>query len=170
MLLLRNAVLGILLLAAAFCDMKKRKIPNVLIVTGWLFSLFFHFLRSGLEGAFKSVVTVLIILATGFLLFLIRAVGAGDIKLCSVIGGIQGMVSCVHILTVSIFLAGIWSFAKLTKKRLFAKRFRYAWSYFTAGGAGRKLYYNKNRDGTDCTILLAPFLAAGYLLVLLENF
>ncbi len=170
MLLLQNAVLGILLLAAAFCDLKKRKVPNVLVLIGWLFSLIFHFLQCGLEGAFKSVMTVLVILATGFLLFLIRAVGAGDIKLCSVIGGIQGMAVCVHILAVSVFLAGIWSFAKLTKKRLLAKRFRYAWSYFTAGEAGRKLYYDKSRDGTDCTILLAPFLAAGYLLVLLESF
>jgi len=169
-LLLQSAVLGILLLAAAFCDMKKRKIPNALVLIGWSFSLLFHLLHGGPEGIFKSAVTVLVILATGFLLFLIRVVGAGDIKLCSVIGGIQGMAPCVHILAVSVFLAGVWSFAKLIKKRMFAERFRYAWSYFTAGGAGRKPYYDKNRDGTECTILLAPFLAAGYLLVLLESF
>ena len=48
-------------------------------------------------------------------------------------------------------------------------RFLYARLYFTAGRAGRKPYYEKSRDGTDCTILLAPFLAAGYLLIVLRR-
>lgn len=122
-----------------------------------------------MESVFKSTITVIMILAAGFLFFSLRAVGAGDIKLCSVIGGIQGMASCANILTASILLAGIWSLAKLLKKRILAERILYAWSYFTSGGAGREPYYNKNRDGTDCTILLAPFLAAGYFLVLLKH-
>lgn len=168
-MLLQKVVLGILLLAAAFSDLKREKIPNVLILSGWFFGLIVHFLQEGVEGVFKNAITAFAILAAGFLLFLIRAIGAGDVKLCSVIGGIQGMSSCIEILAVSFLLAGIWSLVRLVKKQIFAERVLYAWSYFMTGGAAREPYYNKNRDGTDCTILLAPFLATGYFLVLLRG-
>lgn len=166
---LGEAVLGGLLLAAAASDWKKGKIPNGLILFGWCASLVFAFWKDGWKGILERASVVLLLLSAGFLIFSVHMAGAGDIKLCSVIGGMQGLVSCMDILAVSAVLAGGYSLFKLIRKRMFTERFLYAWSYFTAGGAGRKPYYEKSRDGTDCTVLLAPFMAAGYFLTVLKR-
>jgi Flp pilus assembly protein, protease CpaA len=168
-LFLGEAVLGGLLLAAAACDWKKGKIPNALILFGWCASLVFAFWQNGGKGLLERAATILLVLSTGFFIFSVHMAGAGDIKLCSVIGGMQGLLSCMDILVVSAILAGGFSLFKLIRKRMLTERFLYAWLYFTAGRAGRKPYYEKSRDGTDCTILLAPFLAAGYLLIVLRR-
>lgn len=68
-MLLQEAVLGILLLAAAFSDLKGKKIPNVLILSGWFFALLVHFLQEGVEGIFKNAITAFAILAAGFYSF-----------------------------------------------------------------------------------------------------
>lgn len=166
---LRESVMGILLLEAAICDLKKRKIPNNLILIGWLLSLLLRFWQEGIEGVLKSVAAIIIILAAGFLLFFIRAVGAGDIKLWSVVSGMHGVLYFFNVLVVLLVLAGVWSFGKLVRKNMFAERFYYAWSYFSRKEMFAKPYYNRQRDGTGCTILLAPITAAAYFLVLLER-
>lgn len=166
---LRETVMGILLLVAAVCDVKKRKIPNALILTGWLFSLLVRFWQEGTAGILKSIAAVIIILAAGFLLFFIRAVGAGDVKLWSVVSGMHGVFYFFNVLVVLLVLAGVWSFVKLVKNNIFAERFHYAWSYFSRKEMFGKQYYDRQRDGTRCTILLAPITAAAYFLVLLER-
>lgn len=166
---LRETVIGLLLLQAAICDIRKRKIPNTLIVIGWLMSLLLRFWQEGVEGFLKSIAAALAILAIGFLLFWIRAIGAGDIKLWSVVGSMHGLSYFLDVLTVSLVLAAIGSLAKLLKNRITAERFYHAWFYFTQKELFGKPYYVCQRDGTKCTILLAPITAAAYFLVLLER-
>lgn len=158
--------MGFLLLTAAVCDGKKGKIPNGLIVAGWLFSLAMRFWQEGIMGACSNVAATAAILAIGFLLFRIRAMGAGDVKLWSVLGGMYGLLYFFDVFAVTLCLAGIWSFIKLVKHRMLAERFCYVWSYVIGKRFLTTAYYDKARDGTKCTILLAPFTAAAYFLVL----
>lgn len=166
---LKETVMGCLLFLAAVCDVKKRKIPNAVILTGWLLSLLLRFWQEGMTGIFKSLASMAVILAAGFLLFWIRAMGAGDVKLWSVIGGMHGISYFFHVFVVMLVLTGSWSFVRLWRNKMLKQRFAYAWSYFFRHRAGKEPYYDEQRDGTKCTILLAPFTAAAYFLVLLER-
>ncbi|TGY96084.1 prepilin peptidase [Petralouisia muris] len=103
----------LLLISAAVMDIRRGKISNRLILCGLAAGLFFQFADAGWKGAgvFLRNVSIPVILC--YLLFLIRALGAGDIKLFSVIGGIWNL----EILTVTIMIsflaaAGI-SFCKM---------------------------------------------------------
>lgn len=150
---------------AAYYDIRKRKIPNRLIMAGWLFGVIFCFRQGGCYQLLSGFGIAAAVLAAGFPLFCMRMIGAGDIKLFSVIGFMQEWHDLGRIFMVFLMLAGAAALWKLIRKRLVAERFLYFFRYL-AGWAYRTGYYEKSRDGTACTILLAPEIAGAYFLVL----
>lgn len=95
-------VLCFLLLAATTTDLLSRRIPNWLIASGVIAALLF----STFHPVFLSLREVLAGAATGlmFLLpgYLMGRMGAGDIKLLSMVGSIIGY--------QSVFMAGLYAF------------------------------------------------------------
>ena len=90
-----------LLSIGAVLDIQSFRISNRLIVSGLVFGLFFQILESGVKGAGVFLLNVSIPVILFYLLFLIHALGAGDIKLFSMIGGIWGF----HVLILTIVLS-----------------------------------------------------------------
>lgn len=68
-------------------DFGNEKISNRLIVSGLFWGLAFRLLGEGSAGVVHFLVNISIPVILLFLLFQMRAVGAGDIKLFSVAGG-----------------------------------------------------------------------------------
>ncbi len=161
-----EAMLVVLLAAAGRCDVRERKIPNRLIWSGWVLGLFISLWRDGLPGMIRCVLAVLVVMAIGYPLFLIRAVGAGDVKLLSVIGGVHGLCFLCTVSVIWLILSGIVSLAILLRNHILCERFFYVWHYFAAEKAGRTPYYLAERDGKKCTVILAPILAVAYILTL----
>jgi prepilin peptidase CpaA len=101
-------VLLILVLCAAFFDARSRRIPNWLTVSGVLAGLALNtFLYPGMSGlwfAFKG-------LALGFgvylALHLVRAMGAGDVKLMAAVGSIVGAGDWFGIFLLTAVAGGI---------------------------------------------------------------
>ena len=91
----------LLLSSAAAMDIQSGKIRNRLIFTGLAAGFFFQVAEAGWKGAgvFLRNVSIPVILC--YLLFLMHALGAGDIKLFSVIGGIWDL----HILKLTIIIS-----------------------------------------------------------------
>ena len=91
----------LLLSLAAAMDIQSGKIWNRLIFTGLAAGFFFQVAEAGWKGAgvFLRNVSIPVILC--YLLFLMHALGAGDIKLFSVIGGIWDL----HILKLTIIIS-----------------------------------------------------------------
>jgi len=91
----------LLLSLAAAMDIQSGKIRNRLIFTGLVAGFFFQVAEAGWKGAgvFLRNVSIPVILC--YLLFLMHALGAGDIKLFSVIGGIWDL----HILKLTIIIS-----------------------------------------------------------------
>lgn len=167
MLLLRELLLMPLLTMAGIYDLREKKIPNYLIWSGWIFALSIRFLQEGLRGLIYCMAAILVTVTIAFPLFWIRAVGAGDVKLVSVIGGMYGLEFLYLVTVVWLIMAGFVSLAILFRNRIFLDRFQYMWFYFTAGREKGVPYYDKNRDSPESTVILAPILAAAYVLVLL---
>ncbi|MBR1742166.1 MAG: hypothetical protein IJ733_09940, partial [Lachnospiraceae bacterium] len=100
-----------------------------------------------------------------FPLFLIHAIGAGDIKLFSLVAAMQGLEKAFQVCILWFLLAGIASLWRLLSKHRLRQRLAYVWRYVKSGIGTHVPYYDKKRDGMQDTIPLAPFLAASYSLV-----
>ena len=96
---------GIVAIIAAITDVKQRRIPNRLtysaIVAGLLLQSAFHGWRGLLAGAAGGLLFGGVFL----LLYLIRSIGAGDVKLAAALGCIVGPSASVQVL-LSTALAG----------------------------------------------------------------
>lgn len=102
-----------ILIIAVWSDIRTTKISNRLILVGLTAGLFFRIWGSGWTGIFTYLVNISIPVILLYLLFLKRALGAGDIKLFSVIGGFLGTIQLVQIIGVSFLAGGMLSLLKI---------------------------------------------------------
>lgn len=112
-----GGLLAALLTCAVAIDIRSRRIPNKLIVAGWVLALGWHLLgpagrwtfdpaEPGAVGAVGALLAGAVLLL-GFLPFyLLRIMGAGDVKLMSVVGMFFGATSSAwtQLVGVSLFV------------------------------------------------------------------
>lgn len=67
-----------------------------------------EYVVAGWEGAVRGVLSCIITIAILFVLFVTKAMGAGDIKLYSLISIYMGVKNALIVFILSIFLAGIY--------------------------------------------------------------
>lgn len=96
-----------LLSVAVVMDIQSFRISNRLIVSGFVSGLFLQVLEAGVKGLGVFILNVSIPIILFYLLFLIRALGAGDIKLFSMIGGIWGFQLLIITIVLSLSLIHI---------------------------------------------------------------
>ena len=156
----------LLLILAAVMDILSGKIRNRLILGGLAAGLFFQLAEAGGKGAgiFLTNVSIPVILC--YLLFLIHVLGAGDIKLFSVIGGIWNL----EILTVTImrsFLtAAGMSLGKMLHHRNLISRLCIFGDYIRqALAAGRFSQYPKSQ-GNQHIIHFSIAILIGYIIAM----
>jgi prepilin peptidase CpaA len=87
---MRDVLLMVTLLICLYTDLKKRKIYNAVLLPSLLLGLFLNWLYDGHRGLINSEQGFLLGLGLLLIPFLIGGVGAGDVKLLAVIGGIKG--------------------------------------------------------------------------------
>ncbi|MFT0172020.1 prepilin peptidase [Paraburkholderia mimosarum] len=101
-----------LLGAAAVTDLHARRIPNALVLTG-LAAAFA--VQCGLHGVGEGSQRWILGLLTGGGLFvpfyLLRGMGAGDVKLMAAVGAFVGPQSAFEVALATFVIGGIWSLA-----------------------------------------------------------
>jgi prepilin peptidase CpaA len=114
----RTGTLMLLLVIAAICDCRSRKIPNELVVCGALFAVVYTTLVPPVFGA--TVLFPVSGLLVGLLLFLplylLGAMGAGDVKLLAMVGAflgpLQTLYAALAVMIVGGALAIVWVLAR----------------------------------------------------------
>lgn len=91
---------------AVYWDVRERRVPNKLVLSGLLLALTAHVLISGLAGVWMFLAGTLTGLAVLLPFNLLRLMGAGDVKLMAMAGGFAGSASAVLWVTLYTFLAG----------------------------------------------------------------
>lgn len=99
-LVVNLALVGVLALASV-SDLRNRRIPNVVTFTAVAFGLVLNGLFFGLDGLRESGQGFGLGLAMLFGLFVLRWMGAGDVKLMAAVGAIKG--------PEFVFYACLWS-------------------------------------------------------------
>ena len=85
-----EAALIALVVVAAWSDLRTRKIPNWITVSGAAVALGLHIFYGGASGAIRSLAGATLGLAIFIALYAAGGMGAGDVKLFSAVGAFLG--------------------------------------------------------------------------------
>ena len=102
-----QVVLVLLVLVAAVYDARYRRIPNWLVLSGLVLGLGFNTLLFEWRGLRYSLLGLGLGLLIYFPLYLLRGMGAGDVKLMAAIGSIVGAANWFGIFIVTALLGGL---------------------------------------------------------------
>jgi len=100
-------VLLALLLTAAIYDVRFRRIPNWISVTGVAIGLTMNAFLFGVPGLWLSLRGLGLGFGVYFLLYLVRAMGAGDVKLMGAVGAMVGWQDWFGIFLITAILGGV---------------------------------------------------------------
>tara|TARA_Y100000588_G_scaffold335144_1_gene375132 strand:+ start:1436 stop:1915 length:480 start_codon:yes stop_codon:yes gene_type:complete len=84
----------VILLLISFYDLSENRIPNKLLVLLLIFGFFYGFQEVGLK---EQALGLLLYFSSGLILYFIKVMSAGDVKLLGVIGMIFGASSIVDV-------------------------------------------------------------------------
>lgn len=112
--------LFIIFIAIAFViDVRHSKLPNKLTMCGTIFGLLFHTWTQGWNGLLFSLIGACTGSLVLLVLYLLGALGAGDVKLFAAIGAMMGVVFVLQTLIYAILCAGlIGLFLLLIQKKM----------------------------------------------------
>lgn len=162
-------LLGILVTAVAE-DFVRMKISNRLILAGLGAALVFQIFSGGIGAVVSYLRNISFPVIVLYLLFLAGIIGAGDIKLFSVIGGFVNFTELVQsmllaFLAGALICAGKLVFSKTAKKQLFG-----GFCYLRGLLEGNFIPYDRQSWQGKNLIHFSLPIAIGYLIVLGKGF
>jgi prepilin peptidase CpaA len=107
---------------AVVSDFREMRISNRLIASGLIWGLVLRIMGDGSAGIIFFLFNVSIPVILLFLFFQLRAVGAGDIKLFSVVGAFLTTRQLMYIIAVSFLCASVLGSGKLLYNRVLCGR------------------------------------------------
>jgi len=113
---------GVLLLIAFISDVRTMRIPNLLTATALASALFYHCIFGGLGGGLQALLGALAGALPLFVLYLLKGIGAGDVKLFAALGAWIGSYLVLQTMMYAILYAGAVGVVLLICRRSFAKR------------------------------------------------
>ncbi|MGN0140937.1 MAG: prepilin peptidase [Roseburia sp.] len=109
------------LTVAVVTDCQSGKISNRLIALGLATGLMFRILGEGYIGIVHFLVNTSVPVILLFILFQMRALGAGDIKLFSVIGSFVTIRQLCYVVAASFIVGAVIGAGKLAYQKLFLR-------------------------------------------------
>ena len=128
-------------LIAVGMDLRNMKISNRLILLGIIVSLVRRFFCEGIGGLLTGIILISFPVILLYLLFLVGALGAGDIKLFSLIGGFIQIKELMWCIIFAFIFAAIFSFGKMVYFGIFISSIKNLVGYATSVLKGRKEPY-----------------------------
>lgn len=144
------------------CDWCTWRIRNEVILIGLGIAVYYQFMEGSLIlFVFALILPVILLLP----LFLIHAVGAGDIKLFSVLGGIYGCKFVISLMFSALFFGAVLSTIHMIRCGSLKVRMRYLIRYISRLLRTKKYetYYEAGRDGRTPVIHFSTAIFLAYL-------
>jgi prepilin peptidase CpaA len=134
-----QVLLVVLVGVAAIFDIRSRRIPNWLVLAGLVGGILWNVYAGGLSGLTRAGAGLAIGFVLYFPLYLLRARGAGDVKLLAAIGAITGPGNCVWIFLFTAIGGGVIALA-----------------WVLIRGEGRRIWFNVGWILRDLAHFKAP--------------
>lgn len=115
--------------AAMVMDLAKRRISNWYLLFGWAAGAVVQFFGSSSNWWVNYLGGVLLPIFLLFILFYFRMMGAGDLKMLSVLGGMTGFSTALPLILCSFVFGSIISIGILTFRKSWSRRFRFFYRY-----------------------------------------
>ena len=110
-------VLYTILVVAVGQDFMFTKISNRLILVGLILSLAFGIILGGVPRILNILLNISFPVIVLYLLYLLGVLGAGDIKLFSVVGGFTNFTMLTHCMLAAFFAGGVIAVIKMLLNR-----------------------------------------------------
>ncbi|MCI8448261.1 MAG: hypothetical protein HFH30_07670 [Eubacterium sp.] len=149
-------------------DIRTGKISNRLIGLGLFLGYIFNLIEYGWNGSFYFLIRISVPVLLFYLLFLMRALGAGDIKLFSVISSCIGLKGVLDIIIYSFLTGAVLSLIVLIHNKNLYSRIAYLSEYVK-----RALYtksiakYDYKSDGNQNYIHFSIAIFTGFIIYLI---
>ena len=114
-----TSVLIMLLIGAAWVDIREHRIPNVLVFSGAALALMLAHLPGG--SITSSIAGIAVGIAMGLPLYWLRAMGAGDVKLMGMAGGFLGGAEMFVAALVIFLVGGVLGLVAVARRRAFGQ-------------------------------------------------
>ena len=103
-----------LLITAIYTDLRWSRIPNWLTFSAMVIGIVVHLLISGAQGVLISVAGLAAGMGLFLLPYMLRAIGAGDVKLIAAIGSITGVTGVLSVALLSVLVGGFYALAAMS--------------------------------------------------------
>jgi prepilin peptidase CpaA len=113
-----------MVLMAAFFDFRAHRIPNWLTLPGLLFGIALNGFLFEAAGLWYSLKGMGLAFAVYFILYLLRGMGAGDVKLMAAVGAAVGWMNWLGILFLTAMIGGVAALALAASKGRMRKTFQ----------------------------------------------
>ncbi len=145
------------LVIACYCDYRKRKIPNLLVIFMLIIGGCQQMAEMGGAGGFWFVMRCVGIILLLYPLFRIGAIGAGDVKLYGICAGYHPGEKFLYFFFVSLLIAAIISLLKMLRESNVRERIGYFLDYvFSVIQTGKfQLYIQNETEWRKASICLA---------------
>lgn len=162
-ILIRYAALGLLLVISVAGDIRSYKINNITVATGLAAGLILNLLYGGPGGLASSILAAVVPAILLIVLFALRMLGAGDIKLFCAIGAIMGIPFILYAMAYSFLAGGLMALAVMLARGNMKQRLRHIAAYlktcFLTGKFSPYTEFGDKSDGAKFHFSLA--IAAG---------
>jgi len=101
--------LAALVVAAGITDLRSRRIPNWLSLAGLLAGLALGLMTGGIAGAGRACLGMGLAFLIYFPLYLVRGMGAGDVKLMAAVGALAGPSNWLIIFFFTVVVAAVFT-------------------------------------------------------------
>ncbi|GAK40996.1 prepilin peptidase [Paenibacillus urinalis] len=171
---------GGFVIAAFITDIRSMRIPNILTISSILSGLIVHLIMGGLAGFSTAAIGFGAGFGLMMILYLLGAVGAGDVKIFGGIGAWTGALFTMQVMLYSILISGAIGFLILMWRREFVFRMRRSLGFFMFGQKYKRPVYDGKAENAGVikinsaeASLRFPFMLAvlpGAILAYIQSF
>lgn len=112
-----NITLAVLVLIAVLYDLKERRIPNRLIITGIVAVMLYHLFFGDYASCWVSLKGLMAGIMLLIIPFLMGGMGAGDVKLLGMVGAFKGTWFVFNCFLWMALIGGVIALILLIKRR-----------------------------------------------------
>ena len=155
-------ILLIILLPAVVFDYRFHRIPNVISLSGWVVGPVLYLISDTLPGMSSSIYGFLLIFVLTFPLYVLRWMGAGDVKLMAGVGAIVGIEFAPTVFFGIVITGAVIGVIMLLNSKLFKNSFqRYGAMLGVSLTLKKPMYIEPNEQEQKVVVPYAIPIAVG---------